>query len=100
MFTVTVLPTEWQATATAGGLLPSQQGPMTSAGYHWVGLCSKPLRWQWLGGYWVTSPEGVACLWKIMIQCMYDAHTCTANINTNVCILMGEAGRMTMNCSG
>ena len=32
------LPTEGQATATAGQFLPSQHGPMISAGYHWIGL--------------------------------------------------------------
>ena len=68
------LPTEGQAAAAAGCLLPSQQGPMISAGYHWVSLRSKPLRWQWLGGYWGRSPEGAACLWKLMIESIHDTH--------------------------
>ena len=55
-------------------VLPSQQGPMISAGYHWVSLRSIPLRWQWLGGYWGRSPEGAACLWKLMMESIHDTH--------------------------
>ena len=90
MFTVIVLPTEGQAAATAGQLLPSQQGPMISTGYNWVGQRSKPLRWQWLGGYRGKSPEGAACLWNFMIQCMHDTHT--ANISTNSVRTDGRGG--------